>query len=276
MRIHHFVVLFALASTAGQAQWLAYPTPGIPRLKDGKPNLTAPTPRSADGHPDLSGVWETESAPREVLMRLIPGGANGTAEDPPSAYFLNILDDFRGAEPLQPAAAEAYRVVSQKFSEYAPITRCLPFGFPMVEFAPAPYKIVQNRGMTVMLYERDTTFRQIYTDGRKLPADPSPSWLGYSTGKWTGDTFVVETIGITSRAWLDCCGHTHTDALRVTEKFHRLDFGHMEVRMTFEDPATYTKPFTITLKQYLRPDTDIQEDFCAENEKDFAHIVKGR
>jgi hypothetical protein len=143
---------------------------------------------------------------------------------------------------------------------------------PLVEMAPAPYKIIQVRGLTVMLYERDTTFRQVYTDGRKLPDDPQPSWLGYSAGKWDGDSLVVDTIGFNDRGWLDARGHTHSEALHLTERFRRLDFGHMEVQMTIDDPKTYTGPFAIKLKQRLLADSDLLESFCAENEKDSAHV----
>ena len=142
----------------------------------------------------------------------------------------------------------------------------------MLETAPAPYKIAQMVGVTFMLYERDTTYRQVFTDGRKLPQDPQPSWLGYSVGKWEGDSLVVNTIGFNDHGWLDAHGHTHSEALRLTERFHRLDFGHMEVLLTIDDPQTYTKPLTIKLKQHLLPDTDLLESYCAENEKDLIHI----
>ena len=122
-----------------------------------------------------------------------------------------------------------------------------------------------------MLYERDTTYRQVFTDGRNLPGDPQPSWLGYSVGKWDGDTLIVESIGFNDRGWLDTRGHTHTEALRLTERFHRLSFGRMDVDLTIDDPQTYTRPFTIRLKQRLLPDTDLLESFCAENEKDASH-----
>ena len=143
---------------------------------------------------------------------------------------------------------------------------------PIVEIAPAPYKILQTPRMIAMLYERDTTFRQVYTDGRKLPEDPQPTWLGYSVGKWDGDSLVVDTTGFNDRGWLDARGHTHSEALHITERFHRLDFGHMEVQMTIDDPQTYHRPFTIKLKQHLLPDTDVLEAFCAENERDLPHI----
>jgi hypothetical protein len=275
MRNRNVWILIALMAAPAfvQAQWLNHPTPGIPRTPDGKPDLSARTPRAADGKPDLSGLWQTEGAPPEVLARLLPGGANGPGEDAPSQYFLNILADFKPEDaPLRPAAAAIFRQRAQTFTKESPLSHCLPTGIPIAEIAPAPYKIVQTPGLTLMLYERDTTFRQVYTDGRKLPGDPQPAWLGYSIGKWDGDSLVVDTVGLNDRSWLDARGHTHSDALHLTERFQRLDFGHMEVQMTIDDPKTYTRPFTIKLKQRLLPDTDLLESFCAENEKDLIHI----
>jgi hypothetical protein len=268
-------ILIALAMTPAllQAQWLNHPTPGIPRTSDGKPNLSAPTPRATDGRPNLSGLWQTDAAPADVLERLIPGATNGAGEEPLSQYFINILSDFKPeAAPMQPAAAALFQQRAKTFSNESPLSHCLPEGMPLIEMAPAPYKIIQTPGLTVMLYERDTTFRQVYTDGRKLPDDPQPSWLGYSAGKWDGDSLVVETIGFNDRGWLDARGHTHSEALHLTERFHRLDFGHMEVHLTIDDPQTYTRPFTILLKQRLRADSDLLESFCAENEKDSRHV----
>ena len=143
----------------------------------------------------------------------------------------------------------------------------------MAETAPAPYKIVQTPGLIVMLYERDTNFRQIYTDGRKLPEDPSPAWFGHSVARWDADRLVVDTAGFNDRGWLDARGHTHSDALRVTERFHRRDFGHMDVEITLDDPKTYARPFTIRLNQILLPETDLIEYFCSENERDLRHFT---
>jgi hypothetical protein len=267
------IIALAAAATLAPAQWLKHPTPGIPRTPDGKPNLSAPTPRAADGRPSLSGLWQTEAAPAEMLERLIPGATNGAGEEPLSQYFINILSDFKPeAAPIQPAAAALFLQRAKTFSNASPLSHCLPEGMPLVEMAPAPYKIVQAPGLTVMLYERDTTFRQVYTDGRKLPDDPQPSWLGYSVGKWDGDWLVVDTNGFNDRGWLDARGHTHSEALHLTERFHRLDFGHMEVQLTIDDPQTYTRPFTIQLKQRLQADSDLLESFCAENEKDSRHV----
>jgi hypothetical protein len=206
------------------------------------------------------------------LARLIPDATNGVGEEPLSQYFINILSDFKPEdEPLRPDAAALYRQRAKSFASESPLPRCLPEGMPLVEMAPAPYKIIETPGVTLMLYERGTIFRQVYTDGRKLPVDPQPAWMGYSVGNWRGDSFVVETIGFNNRGWLDARGHTHTQALHVTERFRRPDFGHMEVQLTVDDPQTYTGPFTVTLKQNLLPDTDLLESFCAENEKDVSH-----
>ena len=262
------------ASVCAHAQALHSPTRGTGKTPDVKPAPTARAPRRPDGHPDLSGVWQSESATSEELSRLLPGGANGLGEDPPSKYFLNILSDFRPEDaPLLPAAAASFRERSGNFSQQAPLSHCQPAGVPMAETAPAPYKIVQTPGLIVMLYERDTNFRQIYTDGRKLPEDPSPAWFGHSIARWDADTLVVDTAGFNDRGWLDARGHTHSDALRVTERFHRRDFGHMDVEITLDDPKTYARPFTIRLNQLLLPETDLIEYFCSENERDLRHFT---
>jgi len=271
------VILICLAVVPAlvHGQWLDHRTAGIPRTADGKPNLSAPAPRGADGRPNLSGLWQTNSAPAQLLERLIPGTTNGAGEEPMSQYFINIMSDFKPEEaPLRPDAADLFRQRAKTFTIESPLSHCLPVGMPLLEMSPAPYKIIQNPGLTLMLYERDTTYRQVYTDGRKLPEDPQPSWLGYSAGKWDGDSLVVETIAFNDRGWLDARGHTHSEALHLTERFHRVDFGHMEVQLTIDDPKTYTRPFTVLLKQRLLPDTDLLESYCAENEKDARHVGK--
>ncbi len=255
------------------AQWLGYPTPGIPRTRDGKANLSAPTPRGPDGKPDLSGLWLTEPAPVELRGDTNPT-VTAVGEEPLSLYFLNILNDFRpGDEPVRPEAAAALHERQANFTRISPIAHCLPEGMPLVEIAPAPYKILQHTGLTVMLYERDTTYRQIYTDGRKLPVDPSPTWLGYSVGHWEGDTFVVDSRGFNARGWLDARGHSHSEALHLTERFRRINFGTMQLELIIDDPQTYTRPFSVRIKQHLIPDSDLLESFCVENEKDAAHEV---
>jgi hypothetical protein len=262
-------------STAADAQWVNHPTPGLPRTGDGRPNLTAPAPRTADGKPDLSGVWQAGAVPIPELMKILPGGQNGLGEDVPSKYFINLYSDFeRGHEPLQPAAARA----SAQLSIHA-ITadnvgiNCLPSGMPLFLLTPAPFKIVQTAGLIVMLSESDTSFRQIFMDGRALPADPQPSWMGSSIGHWEGDTLVVETIGFNDRGQLDALGHRHSSALRLTERYRRRDTGHMEIQFTFDDPQTLTRPLTVTVGIGLRADTDLIEYVCAENEKDRERVT---
>jgi hypothetical protein len=271
-------MLIALAAPSySHAQWLNHPDPNTPRLRDGKPNLTAPAPR-VHGKPDLSGVWRPEGSPRKVLaalfppgVGLLPGGVNGLGEDDPTKYFMNILADFKpGTEPLTPAAAAMLR---QRFeSNQKPSTLCQPPAVPNSDLVPAPFKIIQNPGFTLILYEPDMVFRQIYTDGRKHPADPQPGWLGYSIGKWEGDWFVVDVTGFNDRGPLDAMGHFHSEAMKVRERFHRVDFGHMEGQITIDDPKTFTHPVEIKYTLILLPDTDVLESFCAEGEHDLAHI----
>jgi hypothetical protein len=275
MRRLHIWIWLALAGAAACAhgQWLNHPSPGTPRTRDGKPDLSARAPR-ANGKPDLSGIWVAESATREELLRLFPGGENNLGEIGPSRYFMNIFSDFKPEEiPIRPAAAAIAQERRAGFAKDIPLTRCLPAGVPLVNALPAPYKLIQTPGVIAMLYEQDTSFRQIFIDGRKQLDNPQPSWLGYSVGKWDGDSLVVDTAGFNDRSWLDAFGHPHSEAMRVTERFHRRDFGHMDVQITVDDPTMYTQPFTLKIGQRLLPDTDLIESFCLENEKDRAHIV---
>jgi len=269
-------ILIALSAMSAWAQdsWLNHPAAGIPRTKDGKVNLAAPAPRTADGKPDLTGVWQSDGSSPEDAAKLQPNGNALGEEGVPSKYFLNILADFKpGEEPVRPEAAALMPHGIAASGKASPLTNCLPAGLPLLETYSTPHKILQSPGLVAILYETDTTFRQIFTDGRKPPEDALPTWSGYSTGKWDGDTLVVDVTGFNDRGWLDARGHTHSEALHITERVHRLDFGHLEVDITVNDPKTYTKPFTIKLMQRLRPETDLIEFVCAENEKDAAHML---
>jgi hypothetical protein len=255
---------FVVASLCAQAQWSNQPTPGAPRTPDGKVNMTGPVPR-INGKPDLSGIWQAQGEPRGE------GGLFGLGESENSKYFRDILSDFKpGEEPLTPAGREILRQHGLP-GVVGPNLKCLPDGVPHADLLPEPFKIIQTPVETLMLYEVETIFRQIFTDGRKHPADPSPTWLGYSVGKWDGDTLVVDTMGFNDLSWLDARGHGHSEEMRVEERFQRRDFGHMDVTVTVTDPKVFTKPVTIKFVEQLLPDTDVFEHICSENEKDSAH-----
>jgi hypothetical protein len=264
-------LLFAFLARGAPGQWLNYPDPRTPRTKDGKPNLTAPAPRASNRKPDLSGVWRTEFAPPGENSSVfdVPGDNPSTF----SKYFFNILADFNPAEaPIRPEAAE---LTVKNFGKggNTPVVHCLPLGIPAADiFSFAPFKIIQALGVIVIMYEVDNTRRQIYTDGRKLPTDPQPTWLGYSVGKWEGDTLVVDTAGFNDKGRLDSFGHPRSEALHLTERFHRRDFGHMDLQLTIDDPKIYLKAFTVKVTELLEPDSDILELFCNENEKDRPHL----
>jgi hypothetical protein len=276
LRIAALAMLVAVSAPV-HGQWLDYPAAGIPRLKDGKPNLLARTPRTADGKPDLSGVWTTDPTPFAEMERLFPDiGALAVPGDDPryfSKFFLNVFADARFEDvPIKPAALQILMERGKNFGKDNPTSHCLPAGIPMGDLLPPPRRFVQMPGLLVVLYEGINPQRMIYTDGRKHPVDPQPSWLGYSVGTWQGDTLVVDTRGFNDRSWLDAFGHPRTEAMHIVERIRRRDFGHIEVDATFDDSGAYTKPFSIRYTQTLAPDTDVIESVCAENERDRVHL----
>jgi hypothetical protein len=235
------------------AQWLNFPTPGIPRTADGKPDLTAPAPRMPDGKPDLSGLWRPEANP----------------------YALDVIRDLKDEGIFRPAAEAIFLERVADYRRGSPVTHCLPGG-PLEVFGFGGnllYRIVQSPTVVAVLYESGIRYRQIFIDGRELPKDPNPTWMGYSVGRWEGDTLVVESAGFNDRTWLDMIGHPHSEDLRVTERFRRVDFGHMQFQITFNDPKTLTKPLSISLSVSYAPDTDTIENVCSENERDAPHLV---
>lgn len=271
-------IVFIGAILCASAQWLNYPTRGTPRTKDGKPNLSAPAPRASNAKPDLSGVWQVEPpAPGEMERKVGDLGTFAVPGDDPrtfSPYFFNILGDFKREDaPIRPEAAAVFQAHAKTFGKDSPGSHCMPMGVPNTQLIAIPFKIIQTPDVIVMLIEADNTHRQIYTDGRPLPVDPQPSWQGYSIGKWEGDTLVVDTAGFNDKSWLDAIGHIHSESLRVQERYHRRDFGHMEMQVTIEDPKTFTKPFTFKVNQLLIPDSDILEEVCTENEQDRTHLA---
>jgi polar amino acid transport system substrate-binding protein len=241
--------LIWLSAAVAGAQWLEYRIPGTPRTADGEPNLNAPTPRTQDGKPDLTGIWKR--------------GAD--------RYYNNIAADLK-SDDVQPWAETLYQQRKGEFGKDSMEVRCLPLG-PAASTTPyADFKIIQTPALIAVLLD-DLTHRQIHMDGRPLPKNPNPSWMGYSVGRWERDTLVVETIGFTEQAWLDYDGHPHTEALRMIERYRRTNFGHLDVSVTFEDPGAFTKPWTVSVPLELRPDTEILEAVCKENEKDHAHMT---
>ena len=247
-----FSILSVVVCSPSPAQWLHVPDPKIPRTQDGKPDLAAPAPRKADGKPDLSGIWLSQGA----------------------KYLNNLAADLKPEDLQMHPWAEALvneRKNGARGREESDAS-CLPQGVPKINVAPLPFKIIQDPGLVAILYEAFGQFRQVFMDGRVLPPDPNPTWLGYSVGKWDGDTLVVDTTGFNGKAWLDQAGHPATEALHVTERLRRRDFGHLEIQVTIDDPKAYKKSWTATQAMTLLPDTDLLEFVCNENERDLRHL----
>lgn len=240
-----------LACGSASAQWFDVPTPGIPRLANGKADMAAPVPKTKDGKPNLAGIW-----------------------NPERPYFLNITKDLKPEDiPYQPWALALYKHRRDTESKEDPTGNCIPGGVPRADAVPYPFKIVNSEKMVVILYEAVHMYRQIFTDGRALPKDPNPTWMGYSIGHWDGDAFVAETSGFKDLGWLDNDGHPASDALDVIERFEPKDFGHMNIVITINDSKAYTKPWTVTLPLTRMVDTDLLEYVCNENNKDLQHLV---
>jgi len=259
------VVTCVVADVSMRAQWLNQPMAGAPRTPDGKINMTGPVPK-VNGKPDLSGIWQVQGDPRA------PNGLFGLGESLNSRYFRDILSDFKPEErPLTPLGVERLRQHTQP-GAFNPTLNCLPDGVPHGDLLPEPFKIMHTPGVIVMLYEVETTFRQIFIDGRKLPADMSPTWQGYSVGRWDGDTLVIDSAGFNDRSWLDARGTPRSTDMRIEERFRRRDYGHIDLTVTITDPQIFTKPITFSVVEELLPDTDLLEHYCVENERDDAHM----
>src|SRR3984957_9441174 len=259
MKLHHLnwmlkagalIAILSVLPTLADAQWLNHPTPGIPRTKDGKPDLSAPAPKLPDGKPDLGVIW------------LVPGLKS----------LINIPADLKEV-PFQPWAAAEYKQRMDTKGKDDPNNFCLPSGIPEKDAVTSPWKIIQTPGLIIILYESRTIYRQIFMDARPLPADANATCQGYKDDHWHGETLVVETAGSNGKAWLDTNGHPVTDALKVTERYRRKDFGHMDLQITIDDPKAYTKPWTVTENPTLQPDDELIEYICEENNKDVGHFV---
>jgi hypothetical protein len=254
--------IFRLSAPAA-GQWLNYPTPGIPRLADGRPNLSASVSRTVDGKPDLSGIWAAECAIYDGNPCFV------------RSLFFDLARDLKpGDVEMTPWASGISAQRESRDHVDDPYGFCLPPGVPRIDFGGGPFKVLQTLGVTAFLYETlvGMIFRQVFTDGRPLLESGEPTWLGYSVGRWDNDTFVVDTTGFRDGGWIDTKkGRPNSDALRVTERFRRTDFGHMDLTITIDDPKAYLKPWTVKTTLILHPDTELLEAFCDDHDKTLQH-----
>ena len=273
------------ASTPLAAQWLKYPTAGVPRKADGSVNMSAPVPRLSDGKPDLSGIWMTGesnvprtdglSSPKQEPGPRTPESSNDSPGDPSairaSRQMANIGVDLPGGLPYQPWLVPIVKERTENLAIDDPHIKCLPDNFLRAYGLPHMLKFVHTPSLLVVLNEMNAGYRQVFTDARPLPQDPNPSWQGYSSAKWSGDTLVIDTIGLRDDTWIDWNGSVLTEAAKVREEIRRPDFGHLEIRVTVDDPKAYTKPWTVTLRQRIVVDTELIDEICLENEKFLKH-----
>jgi hypothetical protein len=270
------IVVMAGAWGSLGAQWFRFPSPRAPRAANGDVDLTAAAPRLATGRADLSGVWMTAepacvirgTLPVSELLKIIPAS---TKCPPRTASFsrqsFNLGIDMPGGLPYQPWLAKLVdeRTANQAIDD--PHIRCLPDLFLRAYGLPHYLKFVQTPDLLVMLNEYNGVYRQVFTDGRPLPEAPNPSWQGYSTGTWSDDTLVIDTIGFRDDLWIDWGGSVITESAKVRERIRRPNFGYLEIEVTVDDPKAYTKPWTVTLRQQFASDTELIDEICAEGER---------
>lgn len=277
-----------LAPTSLTAQWLKYPTAGVPRKADGSVNMWAPTPRMADGKPDFSGLWMTgepnirregglsspkeKAAPRDAQSSAGAQSPGDPGEITASRQMSNIGVDLPGGLPYQPWLVPIVKKRTDNLAIDDPHIRCLPDNFLRAYGLPHLLKFVHTPNLLVMLNEMNAGYRQVFTDARPLPKDPAPSWQGYSSGKWSGDTLVIDTIGVRDDTWIDWNGSVLTEAAKVREQMRRLDFGNLEIQVTVDDPKAYTRPWIVTLKERIVVDAELIDEICVENEQSLKHL----
>jgi hypothetical protein len=284
-----FVILGTpAASTRLAAQWLKYPTAGVPRKANGKVDMSAPSPRMANGKPDFSGIWTTGepnvrrtgglSSPKEAAGPREPQSPNdGQSPGDGSAItasrqMANIGVDLPGGLPYQPWLVPIVKERTDNLAKDDPHIRCLPDNFLRAYGLPHLLKFVHTPNLLVVLDEMNAGYRQVFTDARPLPEDPTPSWQGYSSGKWSGDALVIDTTGLRDDTWIDWNGSVLTPAAKVREQIRRPDFGHLEIQVTVDDPKAYTKPWTVTLRQRIVVDAELIDEICLENEQSLKHM----
>ena len=244
------------------AQWDPRAAPGVPRDAKGEPDLNGPVPKTADGKPDLSGVWRGfGNTPGAQAAAETPSG-------PPVAGFRDVAQNIKEGLPLKPEGAALLKERRDNNSKDNPEAHCLPMGIVQFHTQGAPRKFVQTPKLLVILYEASSGIRQIFMDGRKAPTgDPQPWYYGYSTGRWEGDTLVVESTHMREDGWLDIIGSPLTDAATLTERIRRPTYGRMTIDVTVNDPKAYTKPWTVRVNQRIMPEQEIIEFICEENQR---------
>lgn len=250
-----------LAATPAVAQWVGYPTAGVPRKPDGSVDMKAPTPRLANGKPDLSGIWISDRT-KEGEETI-----SDASSLPSGRGMANLGVDMPGGLPYQPWLIPIVKERTENLAIHDPHIRCLPDAFLRAYGLPHMLKFVHTPDLWVTLNEMNAGYRQVFLDGRALPEDPTPAWQGYSSGKWDGDTLVVDSIGFRDDNWIDWNGSVLTEAAKVREEIRRLDFGHIEIKVTVDDPKAYTKPWTVTLRQRVVVDAELIDEVCLENEQ---------
>ncbi|HSP68393.1 MAG TPA: hypothetical protein VLN48_11740 [Bryobacteraceae bacterium] len=256
-----------LASTHLAAQWLKVPTSGVPRKADGNVDMSAPSPRMAGGKPDFSGIWTSD----EVDPRR-PGVPPNPHDATTSRRMVNLGVELPGGLPYQPWLVPIVKQRTGNLAKDDPHIRCLPDNFLRAYGMPHLLKFVHAPNLLLVLNEWNAGYRQVFTDGRPLPQDPTPSWQGYSSGKWSADTLVIDTIGLRDDTWIDWNGSVLTEAAKVREQIRRPDFGHLEIQVTVDDPKAYTKPWTVLIKERLIVEAELIDEICLENEQSLKHM----
>jgi hypothetical protein len=243
-------VLLAIATAS--AQWKNAPDTGGPRTADGEIDLEAPPPRHANGRIALQGVWMPDDN-RHIRDLAVDLGDDNVPYQP---WARKLFDERKDG----------------LHSREDPDAHCMAQGVPKIDLVSYPWKLIETPDSIVIIYETFTYWRQIFTDGREVDANAKPAWMGYSTGRWDGDTLVVETTGFNGKVWLDQLGRPTTDQLRVTTRYTRTHFGHMSIEVTIDDPGAYTEPWSATGVVHLRPGWEPFEFICSENNKDVENL----
>jgi hypothetical protein len=273
-RLGFVLIAIVAVPILGAGQWLKLPTPGVPRNADGSPNLKAPTPRLPDGKPDFSAIWHASNR-----RPCVPGTGEFIACDSEigaSKLSRELGADLPGGLPYQPWALELRNKRAADDSRDDPHVRCLPDNPPRHWNLPHLTRAIHTPKLLALLYEVNAMYRQIHIDGRPLPEDPTPGWMGYSTARWEGDTLVVRTEGFRDGLWIDGTGSPRGSAAKMTERIRRPNYGTLEIDLTIDDPKTYTKPFTVKLTQVIELDTELVDEFCVEGEQSYERMIRSR